>query len=151
MEPCRKGELIHLDHVGAKGSGIVSAAVGTVTVLGMDDEGVGRGAAIQARREGYGWHANALAKRADISRDTLAAVEADVSTVRPATFAKVERALDEIAEEIGDDGPAQQVGTEVTLRGVYGIDELIYKSPSQDPDLVAEAVSKLIEQLRPRD
>jgi transcriptional regulator with XRE-family HTH domain len=115
----------------------------------MDGE-LGRGAAIKARRERLTWGRRALAERAGISRETLAKVEGDVEGTRPETYGKVERALDEIAEEIGDDDP-NGAALEVTMRGVYGIDELVFRSPSQDPDVLAEAVSKILDQLKNRE
>jgi transcriptional regulator with XRE-family HTH domain len=69
----------------------------------MEAGGVGRGARIRDRRMRITWHANALAKRAGISRDTLARVEEDAEGVRPETYAKVERALDELSAELGFD------------------------------------------------
>ena len=129
------------------------AAARTDTVLGMDDEELGtrRGAVIQARRLRLGWDAKALALRAGVSRDTLAKVERDGNGVRPETYSKVERALDDLAEEIGDDGTDRSDALSVTIRGAYGIDEMIFKSPSTDPDVLAEAVAKVLEKFRNRD
>lgn len=129
------------------------AAGGTATVLRMDDAQVGarRGAAIQARRMRLGWDAKAMAKRAGISRDTLAKVEQDGNGVRPETYSKVERALDDLAEELGDDEAPRDDALTVTFRGIYGIDEMIFRSPNQDPDVLAEAVSKILEQFRNKD
>lgn len=135
--------------MGEKGRDTVVTGGQPATVLGMDGE-QGRGAAIKARREQLTWGRRALAEHAGISRETLAKVEGDVEGTRPETYSKVERALDEIAEEIGDNDPISDA-LEVTMRGVYGIDELIFRSPSQDPDVLAEAVSKILDQLKNRE
>ncbi len=127
----------------------MAATEGTVTVLDMNQEGAGRGAKIKARRELYGLGKKELSERAGPARDTLDRVEADYPGVQGPTYAKFERALDELAEEMGFDGH-EPAALEVTMRDVYGIGELIFKSPSQDPDVLAEAVLKIIEGLKER-
>ena len=96
------------------------------------------------------WHANALAKRAGISRDTLARVEEDAEGVRPETYAKVERALDELSAELGFD-EAEQGGRliryEVRFPGAVAI---VVSGPAEDRAELEESVARIVSMV-PRD
>lgn len=114
----------------------------------MDD--TSRGEALKRRRLALGIKSlREFAEGTGIDRGALAKAEQGVAS--DGTYERAEAWLTRQEVENGHDDEPAAGGTEVTLRGVYGIDELIYKSPSQDPDIVAEAVSKLLEQLKNRE
>lgn len=109
----------------------------------------GRGADAKARRLRFGWDKKHLAERAGISRDTLDRVEGDEPGTRPATYAKVERALDELAEELGFD-EAEQGGrllrVEVRTR-IPNAEAIIFTAPVDDTEALERSVANILRQL----
>lgn len=116
------------------------------TVALVADEG-GRGAQIRARREQMGWSVRALAKRAHMSRATLTKAEDDNPGTRDTTYSQAERALDELAVELGfEESGAGIVRFEVP--NAYGGLGLTVQGPVENLDEIAAAVAKIMRRVQ---
>jgi transcriptional regulator with XRE-family HTH domain len=131
------------------------SAIRTIATVG--DVSAHPGGQIKARRTAIGMSVSALAKRAGVDRGSLAALEAGGS-VRDTTLAAVDMTLGDLEHEMGMDMPSSGVGaatTEVesapirlTFHDVFGVGEIIAEGPSDKPDELIAAVSKLLAELR---
>lgn len=112
------------------------------TVTPVTEEG--RGAQIRARRERMGWSARAFATRAHLSRGALANLEADEPGVRETSYAQAERALDELAEELGFHEESTGGIIRVEIPSAYGGRAMIVQAPVENMDALLTAVERIM-------
>lgn len=85
-----------------------------------------------------------FAKESGISREALTAAED--GTASAGTVDRVEAWLTQQEEENGhDDSASAGEPLRMTLRGVYGIAEIVVEAPVDHPEELAEAVSRILE------
>lgn len=119
---------------------------------------VERGAAIKRRRLALGlanvnqFAAAAVATRERdgnrLDRGTL--TKAEQGEASPSKMDEIEHWLETQEVENGHDEDDDAGTIEVTMRGVYGVDELIVKGSPSNPDALAQAVSLILDQLKNR-
>jgi transcriptional regulator with XRE-family HTH domain len=114
-------------------------------------EGVTKGAgeAIKKRRTALGVTVKALAERAGVDRGRIAAIE-DGASARSATIGAIEKALNELEDEMG--GPydaGEHGGRLVTFRlsGDFGVD-LVVEGPVENLSELEGSVERLIQKMR---
>ena len=103
-----------------------------------------RGQAIKRRREAMGMSVAEMAERAGIDWETVSRAEEDAS--RGTTYAKLEKVLDDLEEEIG--GPPDQPDhtVEFLLEGNFGV-RVRVKGPVADLPELERSVGRLIKQM----
>ena len=103
-----------------------------------------RGQAIKRRREAMGMSVAEMAERAGIDWETVSRAEEDAS--RGTTYAKLEKVLDDLEEEIG--GPPDQADhtVEFLLEGNFGV-RVRVKGPVADLPELERSVGRLIKQM----
>ena len=113
-----------------------------------------RGDQFKARRTAIGLSVSALAKRANVDRGSLANLE-DGKPVRDTTVAQIDKTLTELEVELGMDVPsvveapeAPSTPIRLTFHDVFGVGEIIAEGPSDKPDELIAAVTKLLAELR---
>lgn len=107
------------------------------------------GERVRERRVRLGLSRAALAKRAHVDRDTLRSLEEGHDGVRETTVGAVERALNELEQEIGMNDP-ERIGQVVrfVVRGVYGADALIVEGPVENIAELEASVDRIMRRLR---
>ena len=113
-----------------------------------------RGAHFRDRRTAIGLSVLALARRANVDRGSLAALEAG-KDVRDTTIAQVDRTLTEIEHELGMDAPTQvaepqQAGgptIRFVVEGVYGAKALVVEGPVDNLPELEAAVDRIMRRL----
>lgn len=110
---------------------------------GMSNEG----AEVQARRENLGWDKVDLADAAQVSRNTIAAIERGDSFNRT-TLAKIQRALDEAEAEAGINAPAAKSTEEGLVEFEVDGSRVIVRGPVANADELAAMVADLIKRTR---
>lgn len=122
------------------------------TLVRVDEAGgqPARGERIRARRvDEMSLSASRVARRAHVDRDTLKRVEAGDDGVRDTTLAAIERALDEIAEEMGMNDPERESGVvRFVVRGVYGAEALVVEGPVESIAELEASVDRIMRRLR---
>ena len=116
------------------------------------------GANIQRRRLAIGMSVAELARRANVDRGRLSALEAG-DNVRDTTLAAVVRALSDLEHELGMDEPSQvapvQMASEppaphmvrIEVDGVYGAKALVVEGPVDDLPALEAAVDRILRRL----
>lgn len=120
-----------------------------------------RGEQVRARRIRLGMGVKPLAIRAGVDRGTLAALEAGDERVQEITFTKVQRALDELEEEMGIEGPSPVAIPDrdpaspglirFEVKGAYGFDAIVVEGPVENVDELVASVEKIMRGIRERD
>jgi len=124
----------------------MSAMALPVTFDPVEDSG--RAEQIRARRVRLGISVKALAMRAGVDRGTLASLEAGDERIREATYGSVERALDQLEQEMGVE-PASPLADVVEFRvsGDFGVD-VVVKGPVRDMAAMEESVARLLARIQ---
>lgn len=108
-----------------------------------------RGVAIKRRRLALGIKSvNEFAKVTGIDRGAVTRAEAGQASAN--TLDRLEKWLDDIEGETGHDEPSEVEPLRITLRGVYGIEEIVAEGPVDHPDELVASVARLIDELRTR-
>lgn len=109
-----------------------------------------RGVAIKRRRLALGIKSvNEFAKVTGIDRGAV--TRAESGTASEGTLDRLEAWLDDIEQETGHDEPtAEPEPLRITMRGVYGIEEVVVEGPVDHPDELVASVARLIDELRTR-
>lgn len=113
---------------------------------------------VKARRERVGWDKQPFARRAGVSRATLASIENGQGFNR-SSLTKIEKALDEIEEEAGWHPLPELVEVTEVANGVgwiefeitganFGTEHLRVKGPVANPEAVGRAVAELLRAYR---
>lgn len=106
-----------------------------------------RGAAIKRRRLALGIKSvNEFAKATGIDRGAVTRAEA--GTASEGTLDRLEAWLDDFEKETGEDEPGEPL--RITMRGVYGIEEIVVEGPVDHPDELVASVARLMDELRTR-
>lgn len=112
--------------------------------LPMSDET--RGQSIKSRRLALGFESvREFAEASGIDRGALG--KAEKGTASSATVERAEAWLDRFEEKTGHDEPTGE-SLRFTLHDVYGVGEIIVEGPSNRPDELVEAVSKLLAEIQ---
>lgn len=119
-----------------------------------------RGEQVRARRIRLGMGVKPLAIRAGVDRGTLAALEAGDERVQEITFTKVQRALDELEEEMGIEGPPATIVPDkdpatpglirFKVEGAYGFDAIVVEGPVENVDELVASVEKIMRNIQGR-
>lgn len=89
---------------------------------------------------------NALAKRVEMDRTTLAAAEAGDPRTMDLTYTRIENWLDNFEAETGIDEATEDEFVEFRLSGNFGVD-VVVKGPVSNLSELEESVSRLLEQM----
>lgn len=112
-------------------------------VSGVNDEDeLGVGGAIRARRAALGLSVKALAERAGVDRGRLAAIEEGASA-RSATIGALESTLSRLEEEMGGPYDSEHGLVTFRLRGNFGIDVTL-QGPVDNLDELEASVERLL-------
>ena len=128
--------------------GALAAPVSIAPVVDAD-----RGAQIRSRRERLGIGIKPFAERAGVDRGWLARVEAgEAKNVRASSYAAVERALDELEDEMGMGDQPREGSQMVTFRlsGNFGVD-VVVRGPVSDMAEMERSVARLLREMREGD
>lgn len=103
---------------------------------------------ISARRRRIGLSVSALAKRAGIDRNQLAAIEKGESQPRDTTLDKIVAALAALEEEMGiddEESPPTESGlVSFEIDGVYGAKRVVVSGPVENLDELRATVERLL-------
>lgn len=115
-----------------------------VSVTDEDDQG-DRGKRIQERRLQLGLSVSALARKANVYRDTITSVESGGDGTRETTYAVIERALDELEEEMGPDPqPPPSRVVRYIVKNVYGAESLVVEGPVENIAELERSVDRFL-------
>jgi transcriptional regulator with XRE-family HTH domain len=107
------------------------------------------GERLKERRLALGLSRVRLANRAHIDRDTLRNLEEGHDGVRETTVVLVDRALNELEEEMGMNDPEENGHVvRFVVRGVYGADALIVEGPVENIAELEASVDRIMRRLR---
>ena len=118
----------------------------------MSDEG----AQVRQRRERLSMDKVTLAELADVSRDTLAAIERGEG-FRRSSLTKIETALERAEEEAGIDTPPVRRETtgedlvEFRVEGVLGVASVVVKGPVRDMRELEASIARILSQVQRGD
>lgn len=107
------------------------------------------GGRFEQRRLALGLSRSALAERAGIYRETLKKLEEGHDGIRETTIATVDRALNDLEQEIGMNDPEKNEHVvRFVVHGVYGVDALIVEGPVENIAELEASVDRIMRRLR---
>lgn len=108
---------------------------------------------VTARRERLHMSKVELAEMADVSRDTLAAIEAGEG-FRRSSLTKIEQALEAAEAEAGIDAPPVTVAAddqdlvEFRIEGVLGVQSVVVRGPVRDVREFEGSIARILRQVQ---